>query len=161
MKYDPDIHHRRSIRLKNYDFSTWCIFYNDLYLSKTMFIGEIVDDTINLNLLGNTVKFYWENLINYYAYLQLDEFVIMPNHLHGILILNDRKQKIHRKGIPEIIRGFKTFSAKHINLIRRCPNVPVWQRNYYEHIIRNESDLNRIREYILNNPKNWLKDPDN
>ncbi|ACK65071.1 conserved hypothetical protein [Rippkaea orientalis PCC 8801] len=161
MKYNPDIHHRHSIRLNNYDYSQSGAYFITLCTyQKEYLFGEIINDKMKLNLLGNTVECNWQKLTHYYSYLQLDNFVIMPNHLHGILVLTDQKYNIKRKGIPEIIRGFKTFSARQINRIRQSPNVPVWQRNYYEHIIRNESDLNRIREYIVNNPKNWLQDPD-
>jgi REP element-mobilizing transposase RayT len=162
MKYNPNIHHRRSIRLRDYDYSqSGAYFITICTYQKEYLFGEIINYEMQLNSLGKIVQFYWQGLKNHYDYLQLDEFVIMPNHLHGILILINTINPTKRKGIPEIIRGFKTFSAKKINQIRQRHNVPVWQRNYYEHIIRNESDFNPIREYILNNPKNWSQDPEN
>ncbi len=82
----------------------------------------------------------------------------MPNHLHGILVLTDDSACRKRHGLPEIIRGFKTFSARRLNKIRRMVGVSVWQRGYYEHIIRNEESLMAICEYIVNNPLSWEND---
>jgi putative transposase len=91
----------------------------------------------------------------------------MPNHLHGILILD--LSILHERGYPnediksisEIIGSFKTFSAREINKIRKLKGVPVWQRNYYEHIIRTETELDYVRQYIINNPLNWQTDSNN
>jgi putative transposase len=82
----------------------------------------------------------------------------MPNHVHGIIILADEPET--RRGIPEIVRGFKTFSARRINE-RGGRRGALWQRGYYEHVIRNEKALNSIRDYIASNPARWADDPDN
>jgi putative transposase len=87
----------------------------------------------------------------------------MPNHFHGIIIINknmviDTASDRQQTGIPKIIRGFKTFSARQINKVRHQQGVPLWQRNYYERIVRDEQELNRIQTYIINNPQNWTKD---
>ena len=89
----------------------------------------------------------------------MDESIVMPNHLHGIIILES--STVGTKSISEIIRGFKTFSAKAINKERGLRGVPVWQRNYYDRIIRNELELDRVRQYIINNPRNWDADKNN
>jgi putative transposase len=89
----------------------------------------------------------------------MDESIVMPNHLHGIIILESSIDPT--KSISEIIRGFKTFSAKAINKERGLRGVPVWQRNYYDRIIRNELELDRVRQYIINNPRNWDADKNN
>ena len=89
----------------------------------------------------------------------MNELVVMPNHLHGIIILESSID--YRKSISEIIRGFKTFSAKAINNERGVRGIPVWQRNYYDRIIRNELELDRVRQYIINNPQNWDTDKNN
>ena len=108
----------------------------------------------------------------------LDAFCVMPNHVHGIIVLAgghfsaDRRGTMHRapttqfeqfgkptiNSIPTIVRGFKSAVTVRINQIRSSPAAPVWQRNYYEHVIRNEIDLEEIREYIENNPLKWLED---
>ena len=98
----------------------------------------------------------------------LDQFVIMPNHVHGIVVIgNDRAGLEPGAGlepaptVSEIIRQFKTFSAKRINQLRNNPGCPVWQRNYFERVIRNENELARAREYIVNNPMKWALDKEN
>jgi REP element-mobilizing transposase RayT len=83
----------------------------------------------------------------------------MPNHIHGIIVLADISNARH--GLPEIVRGFKTFSARSINERRQTCGDPLWQRGYYEHVIRNEKALNRIRSYIADNPRRWADDPEN
>jgi putative transposase len=80
----------------------------------------------------------------------------MPNHLHGIIIVHESS-----KPISEIIRGFKTFSARQINKSLDRKGCSLWQRNYYEHIIRSEDELNNVRQYIFNNPTNWKEDKNN
>lgn len=132
---------------------------------------------------GKTVRFNWHYLPRRYPYVKLDAFVIMPNQMHGIIFLTDyhvtnicsvgvyleiisnRKTNFIEKpaptrkhSLPEVIRGLKTFSARRINQLRCMTGVPVWQRNYYERIIRNEESLQKIRHYIINNPSSWQQD---
>ena len=109
-----------------------------------------------------------ERITEHYPDVETDEFVIMPNHFHGVVVLLDPitvgaglKPAPSRHGIPEIVRAFKTFSARPINEMRRAPGVSIWQRNYFEHVIRNEQSLNRIRQYILDNPARWEFDREN
>ena len=107
--------------------------------------------------------------------MNLDEFAVMPNHVHGIINLTEAinpdvgaglkpapttlEAKHH--GLTEIVRGFKTFSSRRINQIRSTPGNAVWQRNYYEQVIRDESALHRMREYIVDNPLKWDEDAEN
>ncbi|MBM4169554.1 MAG: transposase [Ignavibacteria bacterium] len=176
MKYDPHIHHRRSIRLKGYDYSlpggyfvTICVRHRECLL------GEITTDGIRLSEYGLLVDEAWRDLPNHYRHVQLDQFVVMPNHVHGIIFLiNDNTVGTGSEPVPtgaidttkrhplsEIVRSFKTFSARRINSVRGVRGVPLWQRNYFEHIIRDERDLNRIRQYIIDNPTRWLYDRNN
>jgi len=118
-----------------------------------MLFGGIVDGTMKLNEYGKIVENTWDDLPNHNHKIQLDDFVIMSNHVHGIIIINDvgsdtlgagsEPAPIHH-GLPEIICQLKTFSARRINKIRKSPGIHVWQRNYYERIIRNENEMNRI-----------------
>ena len=107
------------------------------------------------NELGHAVDRYWAHLAQHHWHVALDEYVVMPNHFHGILILT---QQSNQHDMTEVIRGFKTFSARRINQLRGLKGVPVWQRNYYEHIIRNQTALENIRRYIQRNPKTWETD---
>ncbi len=139
--------------------------------------GEVVDSEMKMNQFGEIVRECWEEIPEKYQNVEMDEFVVMPNHFHDIIIINESKMNdgdvgaIHelplrtddmvqrrRMLLPKIIGRFKMNSAKRINEIRDYPGESVWQRNYYEHIIRDEDELIRIREYIYNNPKRWPRD---
>lgn len=159
MKYDPDKHHRRSIRLKEYDYAQSGAYFITLctWQRKNLF-GEIANNEMELNTYGEIIQLHWDSLPKHYHYVELDKFIIMPNHIHGIIVLTDNSTCKKRHGLPEIIRGFKTFSARRINKIRHLSGVSVWQRGYYEHIIRNEKSLMAICEYIVKNPLSWEKD---
>ena len=95
----------------------------------------------------------------HYPHVALDAFVIMPNHVHGILVLIDEAPK--GGGLPEIVRAFKTFSSRRVNEMRDSGGARVWQRGYYDHVIRSERSLGRIRDYIESNPLRWELDKEN
>jgi putative transposase len=160
MKFDPKIHHRRSIRLPGYDYSLPGAYYITVVVfGRQHLLGVIDQAAMQLNKFGQIVKFAWLDLPKHYPYIELGEFCIMPNHFHGIIILNDvERPGIKRHPLPEIIRAFKSFSSRRINAIRKLTGSPFWQRNYYEHIIRNDQDHDNIREYISTNPQNWNTD---
>jgi REP element-mobilizing transposase RayT len=159
MKYDPNKHHRRSIRLKGYDYAkAGAYFITICTWQRQNLFGEIVNSEMQLSDHGEIIQFYWDKLPKHHHHLELDTFIIMPNHVHGILVLLDDASGKFRHALPEILRGFKTFSARHINKIRHLTGVSVWQRGYYEHIVRHEESLMAIREYIVNNPLSWEKD---
>lgn len=163
MTFNPDIHHRRSIRLKEYDYAevgayfvTICAFQRDCLF------GEVVGGEMQLNEFGMILEDAWADLPKHYSHAELDQFVIMPNHVHGIVVVKEMAETSPKQhGFPEIIRAFKSFSAKRINQLRNNAGCPVWQRNYYERVIRNESELTRAREYIVNNPLKWELDKEN
>jgi REP-associated tyrosine transposase len=168
MPYDPNKHHRHAMRLQGYDYSREGAYYVTIcVLNRESLFGTIVDDEMRLQRHGEIVEECWQNLPQHYPTVELDEFVIMPNHVHGIVIvtvgagLKPAPTNNSSHGLPEIMRGFKTFSARRINEMRGTPGVSAWQRSYYEHIIRNENDLNRIRAYIVNNPARWASDEEN
>jgi putative transposase len=206
MRYNPEKHHRRSIRLKGHDYSAPGAYFITICVhQRECLFGEVISGEMKLNQFGQLVWSHWQNLAHHHSHLQVDAFVVMPNHIHGILILKndqtnhngfvgaglaDPVSAPHNASLPkpalsedvgnnafstkpalpqdvvisqhhsisEIIRGFKTFSARRINQIRRSPGIPVWQRNYHEHIIRDEAALSTIRQYITNNAKTWRSD---
>jgi REP element-mobilizing transposase RayT len=181
MKYDPEKHNRRSIRLKNYDYSkSGAYFITICTKNRQCLFGEIVNGEMILNDGGKIVEKCWIDIPEHFPNAILDEFIIMPNHIHGIIILNEldfdnvganmvldagannysppQNDRPHgtTRTIGSIIRGFKIGVTKWF---RQNSNIKtVWQRNYYDHIIRNEIELIKIRKYIINNPKNWLID---
>jgi REP element-mobilizing transposase RayT len=150
---------RRSLRLPGYDYSrAGAYFVTACIHNRAMLLGEVIDGDVRLNEMGTIVQQTWDDLPTHYRGITLDGFIVMPNHVHGIIILGDYSEWRH--AIPEIVRGFKTFSARRIN--ERAGKSSVrWQRGYYEHVIRDEKALDRIRAYIAHNPARWADDPEN
>jgi putative transposase len=169
MKFAPEIHHRRSIRLRGYDFSRdGAYFITICTQNRECLFGEIVSGEMRLNDFDMVINDTWICMKNQYDYLDLGEYVIMRNHFHGLFIINKCSRGSSRtapsdKSIPlgRLLGVFKTVSTKRINEMRQPPGVPVWQRNYYEHIVRDDDELNHIREYIICNPTKWDHDEDN
>lgn len=172
MKLQSDKRCRRSIRLRHYDYAqAGAYFVTICTRDKASVFGHVTDRVMYLNILGEAVQACWNDLLRHYPYVELDAFIAMPNHVHGIIVLGDSSDvgaglrpaptMVNRYGLPEIIRAFKAFSSRRINELRSTPGIPVWQRNYYEHVIRNEYDLSEIREYIVHNPMKWDFDTEN
>ncbi len=168
MTFDSRRHRRRSIQLEGFDYSRPDAYFVTICAHRRLCrFGEIEECEMRLSEAGALARETWENLPAHYPHVILDAFVVMPNHIHGIIVLTDNvvgaglKPAATRHGLPEIVRAFKTFSARRINENRGVRAAPVWQRNYYEHIVRDEAALDRIRGYIAGNPANWAQDPDN
>jgi REP element-mobilizing transposase RayT len=187
MKYNPDIHHRRSIRLQAFDYSqAGAYFVTICTQGRKCLFGEIANKEMALNNAGHMVAFVWGQLPVRFDHVDLDAFVVMPNHIHTIFML----QRIHPisgrqvnqthcgdesgvrpKGslpgtVGRIVQAFKSITThEYIIGVKQhgWPPFPgkLWQKNYYEHIIRNENELNQIREYITNNPMKWACDREN
>ena len=182
MRYDPDKHHRRSIRLKGHDYSQpGAYFVTICTRDRECLFGHVVNGEMPLNDAGEMARKEWFNTaaIRPYVGLNENECVVMPNHLHAIVWIVDNGvgatgrsplRLSSRTSLPNgpkhgsigaIMAGFKSVAAKQINQMRRAPGAPVWQRGYYEHVIRNEAELTAIREYILANPSRWDEDENN
>ena len=165
MRGETRILNCRSIRLKEYDYSQAGAYFVTLCTKKGESIfGDIIDGIMRLNKSGLIIAETWQWLSEQYPYVELDTWAIMPNHFHGILFLLDERRggsrtaPTKRKPLGRLIGAFKTVSTKRINELRDTPGQPIWQRNYYEHVIRNEIDLEETREYIQNNALKWLED---
>ena len=192
MKYDPDVHHRRSIRLNGYDYSQdGAHFITVCAQNRECLFGEMVNGQMAMNDAGRMVQTVWDEIPENYHGIETDEFVVMPNHIHGIVIIvgaapcgrpdapcgrpvgpgQPRKDGQPRGvastlSLPDVVHRFKTMTTKrYTDGVKKhgWPPYPgkLWQRNYYEHIIRNENELNRIREYIIINPMKWKLDREN
>lgn len=223
--YDPEIHHRRSIRLRGYDYSASGFYFITVCVQhKEPLLGEIIAGAMTLNDVGRLVTDVWQQLPQRYPNVDLDEYVVMPNHIHGIIVINNadtvvgadpcvcpvpkfktcsekpgghaglgmpgghtgpgmpgghtgpEKQGGHtgpeRLGghtgppLPRVIQWFKTMTTnRYIHGVKHRNWAPFpgrfWQRNYYERIIRNETELHNIRQYIRDNPQNWQSDSEN
>jgi putative transposase len=179
MAYDPNKHHRRSTGLKGYDYtSAGAYFITICTFQRECLFGEIVHGEMKLNDFGQVAMDCWQAIPDHFDRVILDAFVIMPNHIHGILVIPDDGRGIalqcpykftqhHNKStfgkmvqgsIPTIVRSFKSATTKQINILRNAIGTPVWQRNYYDHIIRDEASLNHIRRYVQTNPAVWQGD---
>ncbi|WP_267965293.1 transposase [Testudinibacter sp. TR-2022] len=164
MKYNPDTHKRHTIRLPHYNYaSEGCYFVTLCCADRMSLFGHIENDTMVLNEYGNIAYNEWLNNANKRKNIELDEFIIMPNHLHGIITItenlnpNDSQTPfyISSNTIGAIIRGYKSAVTRKL-----APFLgdKIWQRNYYEHIIRDEKSYEQIAEYIQHNPFTWEKD---
>jgi putative transposase len=161
---------RRSIRLQGYDYSQAGAYFVTLCTqNRECLFGEIVDGEMRMNDAGNIARQCWDNIPIHFPHVDLDEFVVMPNHIHGIVVITDNVGGKNFSPLPQttrpcgtsktigsIVRGFKIGVTKWMR--NNTPIYDVWQRNYWEHIVRNEPELNRIREYIHNNPTQWELD---
>ena len=199
MGFKRDRHHRRSIRLKGYDYtSPGAYFITICTYQRQCLFGEIINGEMQLNKCGQIAAECWNEIPNHFRQTKLDNYVIMPNHIHGILVITDTprrgmampcpydRPRPHGRGmalpcpygrqqdtqplikrqfgkpiaqsIPTIIGSFKSAVTKRINIVRHAKGTPVWQRNYYDHIIRDDASMQHIRHYIQNNPRSWQSD---
>lgn len=204
-RYDPDRHHRRSVRLRGYDYSHAGVYFVTLCVQSGMcLLGSVAADAVRLTDAGRMVQEIWEAMPAHYAGVETDAYVVMPNHVHGIIVLTggskDPTAQTADKGtqawlslrghaghmrpnlgqaqgagpghdvgalsLGDVVRRFKTMTTKRYGDGVRQRGWPayegrLWQRNYYEHIVRNERALVAIREYIRNNPAQWAVDTEN
>jgi REP element-mobilizing transposase RayT len=200
MNYDPQKHHRQSIRLRGYDYSWPGAYFITICSDNKQFLfGDIAEGQMHRNRYGEIVQEEWFRSATIRKEIELDAWMVMPNHVHGIVIITPvgahghvpelsiapRGAAAHDVGahgyapprahghvplqipprrprsLATFVGGFKGTVKTRINEMRRTPRAPVWQENYYEHIIRNEDELNKIREYILTNPLRWAHDREN
>lgn len=203
MTFNPDIFHRCSIRLRGHDYrNAGAYFVTVCAFQRECLFGEVVDGVVRLTPFGEIVREEWLNTLALRPDVDLDAFVIMPNHFHAVIFIADdvdagviRPATVpgspvgaHRcapgstggdggadtgrahVGAPlrrqsgslgSIVAGFKSAATKRINTLRDNPGCPVWQRNYYDRVIRSEKDLANIRQYIVDNPAKWDLDENN
>jgi len=206
VKYDPRMHHRRSIRLRDYDYSQAGGYFITICThERQCLFGEITDGKMVMNQFGDLADQLWVDLDNRFPNIELNEYVIMPNHMHGIINIHGDNSIVeagfthapiaqtygftpapiaHTNGfapaqtdqinrttvgatarvaptVGDIVGAYKSRVANEYLRIYKSKKIymgKLWQRNYYEHIIRSETELNRIRQYIINNPLNWQTD---
>jgi putative transposase len=170
VKYGPAQHHRRSIRLPAYDYAQAGAYFVTLVShARECLFGQVIDGEMRLNALGEVVVEEWRRTGEIRREVEPDILVVMPNHIHGIVIVGAHgraplhRAPLHRspRSVGSFVAGFKSAVTKRINEMRGTPGLPLWQRNYYEHIIRNEEDLNHVRQYVVDNPARWEHDEEN
>ncbi len=183
MTYDPEHHHRRSIRLPGYDYASPGAYFVTLCTAdRSCLFGDVVDGVMRLNEYGEIAQREWLATARIRREVELDAFMFMPNHAHVVLwfVANvgadgrpplpaDRDPSVGAqspaplhaaplrapRSLGALVAGYKSTVTKQINILRNMPGADVWQRNYYEHVIRNDRALDAIRAYIVDNPARW------
>ena len=181
MKFDPFKQHRRSIRLRGYDYSQAGAYFVTICVQhRECLFGDVIASEMHLNSFGEVMLKWWNELPRYYPPVELDEYVMMPNHMHGIIVITDvgagsprpaisfngetgrgDPAPTEKRTLGQLVGYFKFQATKEINQLRDTPYAKVLQRDYYEHIIRNDREWDAIAKYIRDNPANWNADPDN
>lgn len=155
MKFNPDIHHRKSLRLKHFNYSNVSAYFVTVCIQhKECLLGSIINSNNYLSPAGELIQNEWSSLYLRFPQITLDISVVMPNHFHAIIFIKEN----NTAQLGEIIRVFKSISAIKANQLLNRSGQPFWQRNYWERIIRNEQELDSLREYITNNPLQWEMD---
>jgi putative transposase len=177
MQYDADKHHRRSIRLKGWDYSSSGLYFLTICTQdRACLFGRVIEGEMHLGRWGVVVAEEWLKSEKIRQEIAFDAWVIMPNHFHAIVQIqrsdhwdnptycNDARlaaglRPIMRpRSISSLVAAFKAASTTRINVMRETPGIKVWQRNYYESIIRTDRGLERVRAYIKANPQKWYND---
>ena len=162
--------HRRSIRLPGRDYAQSGAYFVTICTDHArLTFGDVLDDRMVPNDAGRIVEQEWARSASIRDEIELDAFVVMPNHVHGIVIIKgDLLESSHkpsgrggpaRQSLGATIAGFKAATTRRIRLHKGAAELAVWQRNYYERIVRHERELIAIREYIADNPRKWAQDP--
>ena len=171
-------HKRRSTRLRDYDYAqAGAYFLTFVTQGRLSLFGDVVRGEMTLSTIGETVRREWLRTPEIRLEIELDQFIVMPNHFHGIVFLRDvgfhgsvvGPDRAHRgaplrrapRSVSSLVAGFKATTTRLINEARATPGQRVWQRNYHDRIIRNEREFLAIRRYIYDNPANWGDDPEN
>ncbi len=171
---ESQLHHRRSIRLKEYNYSEEGEYFITIVTQNRIHLfGEISSEEMRLSPIGQIVQEEWLKTPSIRHEIELGSYVIMPNHFHAIVHITNtepsrgdrpvaptKRPGLTKKSIGSLVAGFKSSATIRINRHRGLPGVPVWQRNYYEHIIMSDDEYGRIDAYINSNPANWLNDPE-
>ncbi len=159
---------RETTRVQGHDYAGRGTYFVTLVTqNRDCLFGQVVHEKMYLNTLGLIVQEEWMRSPDMRSELELDRWIVMPNHLHGIVIMTPNRDfgavvgaaggrpALKSRSLGSFIGGFKAITTKRINDVRKTPGARVWQRNYDEHIIDNDEELQRIRKYIEDNPRNW------
>ncbi len=164
MTQKSNLPNRHSIRLYDYDYSSQGAYFVTICTHQRQHLfGKIVDETMNRNAWGNVARDYWQFIPDHFSHVKLDAFVVMPNHVHGILfIMQDANPNGNSRkgGLGAIVGSYKSIVSKQIHIQLGVTDL-IWQRNYHEHIIRNPEEYYVLSAYIHDNPRRWIQDVHN
>lgn len=158
--YDSSRHHRRSVRLPGHDYASAGWYFLTICAARRGDIfGRVVGVKVELNRFGQVLQEEWQRIEAVRAEIRLDEWIVMPDHLHAIVSIRHAMEQASLsprtpRSVSSLVAGFKSAVTSRINEMRG-QKTTVWQRNYWEHIIRDERDLNNTRRYIVENPQRW------
>jgi putative transposase len=164
---------RQSLRLKDYDYARAGMYFVTVCtFGRACILGSAGEDASNLSEFGHMVQEAWLALPSRYPGIDVDAFVVTPNHVHGIVVLDGLSEGGQAQGpdptmtLPQVVHRFKSFTTSQYCDFREAEPFglhvgKLWQRNYYEHVIRDETDLQRVRQHIQDNPLNWRLDAEN
>lgn len=176
MPFNPDRHRRRSARLPGYDYTqTGAYFITICNVGRTCLFGRVEDDVMHTSDAGAAVAACWRVLPLHFHHIALDAFAVMPNHVHGIIVIRSDATGAGEKVITQrrpadgampgsigaIIQNFKSVATRKVRQLSRYEGLPVWQRNHHEHIIRDDAALHALRHYIAENAARWAEDKEN
>ena len=180
MKLKSSQPRRSATRLRRYDYSQIGGYFVTICVQdQQCLFGKIIDGQMQLSEMGKIVVECWNRIPQHFISAELDVSVIMPNHMHGIILLGtggaksqrptihsrpNRRGEVSSPALGQVVAYFKYQSTKYINQHREMPGTRIWQRNYYDHVLRGDTDLQRIRQYVADNPMRWELDslhPDN
>jgi REP element-mobilizing transposase RayT len=185
MRFDPDVKHRRSVRLPGYDYTTAGLYFVTICTAgRACIFGQVIEGAMDLNPLGAIADEEWRRSALVRREVEIDAFVVMPNHVHGIIRIlgpddrfravgahGGRAHAVHPFGgraaarqprsLGSFVAGFKSGVTSRARGLVDTSDGALWQRNYYEHIIRGPDDLGRVRAYIAANPARWSEDKEN
>jgi putative transposase len=172
-------HHRRSLRLRGYDYASLGAYFVTMCTrGHACVFGTVDGGRMHLNDVGRAAAAEWERSTGLRREVQLDAYVVMPNHLHGIVVIECTQTTVvgatgrsplqlfrptgpSPRSLGSFVAGFKAAATTGINRLRNTPGAAVWQRNYHERIIRNEAEWHRLRQYVAENPSRWDNDAEN
>ncbi len=166
MRNGPE-NRRKALRIRGYDYSQPGAYYITIVTQgREALFGEVVDDAVQLNEAGRMIDAFWNELSHKFPHVKLGAYVVMPNHLHSILVLDEQETSDTGPPLPSIVRWFKTMTTNgYARLVKNGGAASferkLWQRSYYEHIVRDEEDWLRIADYIEGNPTGWGQDDEN
>lgn len=170
MQYDPSRHHRRTLRLPQHTYASRGSYYVTICTAvRGEIFGTVRRGALHYNAIGRIVYATWLSLPEHYAHVHRDAFVVMPDHVHGILTFDGTQAEFDdsnatpagiapplRPGsLPVVIRAFKSAATREVNRMHNTPGATLWQGRYYEHVVRDDADMERIRRYIADNPARW------
>ena len=168
-------HRRQPTRLSRFDYAQQGAYFVTLCTrSRACLFGDVVNEEMRLNDIGKLAHRLWEEIPTHFPQVETDVWVIMPNHVHGVIIiaaphvgathaspLPQRPSGPRKRSLGAVVGAYKSAVSKHAHRSGHLSGLPIWQRNYYDHVIRDDAGLDRIRQYIADNPARWAEDLEN